>query len=304
MRARTPLLSVGLPVYNGLPYLEETLRSIRESTFEDYELIVCDNASTDATGDLLRSFAAEDDRIRYVRNERNIGAARNYNKCLELARGKYFRWVASDDVHSPGAVASCIEALEAEPSIVLAFPETRLIDAQGTLLQDYDDGDGWSAASSADRFWNSITRMGLSNAMFGVIRTDVLRGSTLQGDYPSSDLVMQTDLAIRGSFMRVRGEYYYRRMHDGCTDSLDPLALAQFYNPDSSAVFEARMLRLFRELAGVVWRAPVSTGERSRMWYSLARRANWELPTLGREVGTLIRHAFRHDQRGLAMKHA
>ena len=73
---QSPLLSVGLPVYNGLPYLEGTLRSVRDAEFQDYELIVCDNASTDGTGDIVREFAQDDSRIRYFRNERNIEIGR------------------------------------------------------------------------------------------------------------------------------------------------------------------------------------------------------------------------------------
>ena len=281
---QSPLLSVGLPVYNGLPYLKETLQSVRDAEFQDYELIVCDNASTDGTDEVVQRFAREDPRIRYFRNERNIGASRNFNRTFELARGKYFRWLASDDLHSPGAIARCVEVLEREPSVFLAFPRTRVIDDTGKVTQDYDDGDGWSASSPSERFGYSLGRWGLSNPMFGVIRSDGLRHVTPQGDYPAADLVMQSDLAIRGRFLRVSGEYYYRRMHDGCTDNLDPVALAQFYDPDRRSAFDTKMLRLFRELGRVVQQAPVTPAERRRMWVLLARRAWNQRAILAREV--------------------
>lgn len=281
---RSPLLSVGLPVYNGLPYLEETLRSVRDAEFQDYELIVCDNASTDGTGEVVQEFARKDPRIRYFRNERNIGAARNFNRSFELARGKYFRWLASDDLHSHGAIARCVEVLEHDPSVFLAFPRTRVIDAAGNVAQDYDDGDGWSSSSPVERFGYSLGRWGLSNPMFGVMRSEVLRHTSLQGDYPASDLVMQSDFAIRGRFVRVTGEYYYRRMHPGCTDNLDAVALAQFYDPDRRTAFDNKMLRFVRELGRVVQVAPVTPGERRRMWILLARCAWNERAKLAREV--------------------
>jgi glycosyltransferase involved in cell wall biosynthesis len=284
-----PLLSVGLPVWNGLPYLEESLKSILGGEFEDYELIVCDNASTDGTAELVQDYASGDERIRYIRNDRNIGAARNYNKSFELARGTYFRWAASDDLHSRGAVARCIERLERDPSLALVFPRTRLIDDEGSVIQDYDDGDGWSTSRASDRFWYSLGRWGLSNTMFGVIRTDVLRRTGLQGDYPASDLVMQSDLAIQGPFAQVEGEYYYRRMHNRCTDNLDAVALAQFYDPDRTTGFDGKMLRMFRELAGVVRKAPVTGAEKRRMWVHLARRARWERETLMKELRGVVR---------------
>jgi glycosyltransferase involved in cell wall biosynthesis len=285
---RTPLLSVGLPVWNGLPYLEKTLRSILDGEFQDYEIIACDNASTDGTAELLTEYAARDARIRYVRNETNIGAARNYNRTLELARGRYFRWMASDDLHSPGAIARCVEALEQDPGAVLAFPETRVIDGEGRVTHDYDDGDGWSAASPVDRFVCSLENFGLSTRMFGVIRADVLRRATLQGDYPASDLVMQSDLAIRGRFVRVHGEYFYRRVHQGSTQNLDAVQLAQFYVPDRTTAFPARQLRVLLELFRVVVSAPVSVRDKLRMLSVLARRAFWHRRLLARELGALL----------------
>jgi glycosyltransferase involved in cell wall biosynthesis len=298
-----PILSVGLPVYNGLPYLEEALRSVLDAEFADFELIVCDNASTDRTGELVQDVATRDRRVRYVRNEQNIGAARNYNKSFALARGKYFRWMASDDLHSRGAIARCVEALEGDASAILAFPETRLIDTTGAVTASYDDGDGWSSFSAAARFRYSLTRWGLSNTMFGVIRTDVLLETTLQGNYPAADLVMQSDLAIRGPFCKVHGEFYYRRMHDGCTDNLDAVALAQFYNPGQTQAFDAKLLRVFRELGRVVRGAPVTASERLRLWGALGRCALWQRDVLLRELRGVVRSAIRRESHRLAPIH-
>ncbi len=86
-----PLVSIGIPVYNGGKYLEETLDSILNQTFTDFEVIVSDNASTDNTREIVEAYAAKDPRVRYYRNAENIGAAPNYNRTFELSRGKYFR---------------------------------------------------------------------------------------------------------------------------------------------------------------------------------------------------------------------
>jgi glycosyltransferase involved in cell wall biosynthesis len=300
----SPILSVGLPVYNGLPYLAEALRSVRDAEFQDYELIVCDNASTDGTGEVVREFAREDPRIRYFRNSRNIGAVHNFNRTLELARGKYFRWLASDDLHSHGAIARCVEVLERDPSVFLAFPRTRVIDDAGNVTRDHDDGDGWSSSSPSERFGYSLFRWGLSNPMFGVMRSDVLRHAMVLGDHPASDLVMQSDLAIRGRFVRVSGEYYYRRIHAGCTDNLDPVALAQFYDPDRRSAFDNKALRLFRGLGRAVQLAPVTPGERRRMWILLARRAWNERAMLAREVRDTTWRTSRNKSRRLMTAHS
>ncbi|MEM6891420.1 MAG: glycosyltransferase family 2 protein, partial [Pseudomonadota bacterium] len=83
----TPRLTIGLPVYNGANYLAEAVTSILSQDFEDFELIISDNASDDDTADICRDFAARDKRVRYERQVVNVGAAPNYNLLLPLARG-------------------------------------------------------------------------------------------------------------------------------------------------------------------------------------------------------------------------
>lgn len=89
-----PACSIGLPVYNGENYLEQAIQSVLAQTFQDFELIISDNASTDGTEAICRRFAEQDPRILYVRQPRNIGAAKNYNYTFHLARGEYFNWLA------------------------------------------------------------------------------------------------------------------------------------------------------------------------------------------------------------------
>ena len=96
-----PKISIGMPVYNGENYLAQALRAILSQTFTDFELIISDNASTDATQRICETFAAEDSRVRYFRNSRNIGIEPNFNAAFEPARGKYFMWTAHDDLLEP-----------------------------------------------------------------------------------------------------------------------------------------------------------------------------------------------------------
>src|SRR6267142_5432239 len=100
-----PKVSVGLPVYNGEKYLPNTLKRLLEQDFEDFELIVSDNASTDGTPEICRMFAEQDPRVHYVRNEANIGLAANHNRTFELSRGELFKWAAHDDDFPPAMLA-------------------------------------------------------------------------------------------------------------------------------------------------------------------------------------------------------
>ena len=97
----SPLVSIGLPVYNGDRYLAEALDSILAQSFADFELIISDNASTDGTQDICETYARRDERIVYSRLPENLGAAPNYNRLVEMARGELFKWAAHDDRIKP-----------------------------------------------------------------------------------------------------------------------------------------------------------------------------------------------------------
>jgi glycosyltransferase involved in cell wall biosynthesis len=96
----TPKVSIGMPVYNGSPFIREALDSLLNQTFTDFELIISDNASTDETESICREYAAKDPRIRYVRQPENRGALLNFRFVLDEAVGEYFMWAAADDMWS------------------------------------------------------------------------------------------------------------------------------------------------------------------------------------------------------------
>src|SRR5215467_16020251 len=133
----TPLLSIGLFVYNGERYLEQTVESILNQTFTDFELIISDNASTDRTYEISQAYARRDPRIRYYRSEKNMGAGWNVRRVYELGTGKYFKQAAADDLLEPDFLRLCVEALENDPSRVLAYPKTKVVDENGKFIENY-----------------------------------------------------------------------------------------------------------------------------------------------------------------------
>src|ERR1700757_1973550 len=110
-----PKVSIGLPVYNGEKYLVQALNSLINQDFEDFEIIISDNASTDGTADICRTYASTERRIRYYRNESNIGSAPNYRRVFELARGDFFKWCSHDDICLPGLLSRCLQVFESAP---------------------------------------------------------------------------------------------------------------------------------------------------------------------------------------------
>ena len=99
-KTETPMVSIGVPVYNGEETLTAALDSLLAQSFSDFEIIVSDNASTDKTEEICLSFCKRDSRIIYVRQEKNIGAAKNFEFVLKKSQGRYFTWAAADDLRS------------------------------------------------------------------------------------------------------------------------------------------------------------------------------------------------------------
>src|SRR5262245_31427219 len=118
-----PRVSLGLPVYNGEGFLRQALDSILAQTFEDFELIISDNSSTDSTPAICHDYKAADARIRYLRNESNRGVAWNHNRVFALSTGEYFKWCAADDLIAPEYLSACLGRLEAEPDAVLCYSD-------------------------------------------------------------------------------------------------------------------------------------------------------------------------------------
>jgi len=211
-----PRVTLGMPLYNAERYLAGAFDSLLAQDYSNFEIVVSDNASTDATFRICEEYAERDARIRLYRNERNMGAAYNYNRVVELARGELFKWVAYDDLCAPSYVGRCVRALdEAGSRAVLAYPQTVLIDADGAEIGPFHDGLDlrsplpWKRVAGFARNWN------LCNAVFGVIRTGVLRESGLIRPYPSSDVVLLTELLLWGEFHEVPERLFVRRIHEG-----------------------------------------------------------------------------------------
>src|SRR5437879_5289624 len=122
--ASPPRVTIGMPVYNGEARLATALDSLLAQDYRDFELIISDNASTDATGSICHDYARADGRIRYYRHPQNMGAAHNFQRVLQLARGQYFMWAAYDDLWDPDFLTRCLAVLETDPSAVLAYPQT------------------------------------------------------------------------------------------------------------------------------------------------------------------------------------
>jgi glycosyltransferase involved in cell wall biosynthesis len=131
-----PLISIGLPVFNGENYIRQALDSLLAQSYGNLELNICDNASNDLTGEICRGYCEKDKRIRYYRNQENVGILPNWHRALDLASGEYFMWAAHDDCWSENYLEKLLECLRGHPKAVLAAAKTVFIDGTGSIWKD------------------------------------------------------------------------------------------------------------------------------------------------------------------------
>jgi len=198
MKDQRPRITVGLPTYNGERYLGAAIRSILDQDFGDFELIVADNASTDATSTIIREFAGRDARVRHLPSELNRGAAWNFNRVVDVARGEYFKWMADDDTYEPGFLGRCVEVLDNSPDVVLCYTQAVEIDADGGVIEQRGPTNVADRADVAQRYRAILRDEVYCYAVFGVIRTGVLRSTGLIGPFTQSDRVLLAELALHG----------------------------------------------------------------------------------------------------------
>jgi glycosyltransferase involved in cell wall biosynthesis len=268
-----PTVSIGLPVRNGATFVAEAIDSILAQTFPDFELIISDNASTDATPEICRRYAAADRRIRFYRQETNIGAAPNFNLVFHRSSGKYFKWAAHDDLIQPTYLERCVAALEADPEAVLCQPIVEIVDGAGAR-EIYDHGAfGTGLPRQSDRLAARL-RARRCTEVFGVIRRDALHGTALIADHVGADRTLLIELALRGRFLTVPEILFVNRDHpERFTRRHRTLhAQAAWYAATSGS--QRRVLRtwtLYATTLDLVRRHVAVPAERRRCWLRMAR---------------------------------
>ncbi len=152
-----PKVSVCIPAYNGQAYLRNAVESVLQQSFSDWELVICDDASTDETPDMCRSF--QNRRIRYLRFDRNGGQAVNWNRCLEAAAGEYVVVLHQDDILVPVYLERAVEVLDRHSGVGLVHCSVQHVDANGNpiILQRLYDAD---RVEPGDALWRELVLRG------------------------------------------------------------------------------------------------------------------------------------------------
>lgn len=273
----SPTISVGLPVYNGEKYLGEAIECILGQRGVDLELVICDNASTDSTGAIAEEAARRDSRVKVFRNEKNLGAAENYNRVFELSRGRYFKWAAADDLFSEDMLERCIEKLESRDDAVLCYTGVTIIGPDGEAVRPYEEPFNLDVESPLERFHTLRGLLGECNAVFGVIRRETLEKTYVMEPFLASDAALLRELTLYGPFLNIPDRLFYRREHPDAFSSLHEVK-------DRVAFFDPAMrmkppmkgwsnaIRDFRSIN----RAPLRMPQKLHLYRAVMRTLKWK----------------------------
>jgi len=212
MAKEKPLVSIGMIVYNDASYLKEALDSLINQTFHNLEIIISDDCSTDDSPKICEEYSRKDDRIKYTRNEENIGEITNINKVANLAQGKYFMWASGHDKWDSSYIEKCVNKLEENPKASVCFTFRKYINESGN---EQKIGKIKLDTSNNSQFMGFLKAIWFlcDHVMYGVVRRDALKKTRKYICVLSPDHVLRTELALQGKIIQITEPLFYFRQH-------------------------------------------------------------------------------------------
>ena len=197
-----PLVTVGLPVFNGAAHLQLTINAILKQSYKNIELIICDNASTDETAKIAAKSAYEDTRVRFIKNDVNIGAPNNFNRVLQESLGEFFMWAASDDLHSQDFIEECVGHLLMNPNAALC--QTRVAVCLETPEQVifHSNLNSFSNKTRVEKRYKETLYNFPAVAIYGIYRAKLARSIPGLRDFPGGDLLWVQELSLTGDLIQ------------------------------------------------------------------------------------------------------
>lgn len=284
-------VSIGMPVWNGEAFVAEAIESVLAQTYGDFQLVISDNCSTDATAEICQTYAKRDARINYVRQETNIGAAANHNEVFRRSSGGYFKWAAHDDIMTPEFLQECVRVLDSDETVVLCSPATVLINEDGSPVSYSPEhnamvdvyGRKWPvtpernpqlmSADPANRFAALLLNTSMCLEIFGLMRRAALEKTSLEQPYVGGDKVLLAELSLIGRFHLLGNRLFYRRCHPGQFSAARSGSYqAMWFSGKKDHVF-AQQIKLLAGYSRAVLSAELTSEQRYRCFAAICRRA-------------------------------
>jgi len=273
--------------------------SLLGQDFDGIELLIGDNGSSDGTESIGRDAADRDPRVRYLPSPVNRGAAWNYNRLVDHARGELFKWAADDDTYQPSFVSRCVDVLDHDPGAVLCYSRAREIGPADEDLGQHQLLNTVCPAPTGRRFASALQEV-YCYAVFGVMRTDVLRSTGRIGAFTSSDKVLLAELALHGHFCEIDEPLFNHREHDGRSmyEYADDRKRLVWFDPALAGRLTLPRWRLARGYLAAIRRAPIPVDEKLTAATPMFGWVRANGPVMARElVSTMVRpqHSIARD---------
>ena len=264
MSEKRPKVTFGLPVRNGAKAISRCLDSLLAQDLEDIEILVSDNASTDGTQDIIRSYAARDPRVKPLLSEKDVGQIENFNRLVRMARGEYIRWIGSEDWLEPEYASRCAAVLDANPVAIVVTNFIRIhVDNGKTRYSEYR-GELLESEKPEKRFRRLIWTFRAGDAtyepLYALIRRDVLANTTLFRMMVKADRILAAELCLIGPFIQLEECLAHRWKPLG--ESVHSEKYLRRYRPENFEELQSNAWRQFRALMSVISEAPLSTSQK------------------------------------------
>ena len=201
--AAVPLVSIGVPVFNGEELLARCLDSLLQQDYPNLEIVISDNGSTDGTPQIAKRYIRADSRVKYVRAEQNRGSAWNFNRVFELSSGEYFAWTAHDDERGPSFVSACVECLERHPDAVLSPGAVEVsIEPSDEIVYVTRFDSFASRTDVVDRYDEALRRL-TPLALYGMYRSSAIRKTRLLQPAIATDIAFIREVVVLGTIAPV-----------------------------------------------------------------------------------------------------
>lgn len=212
-----PRVALGMTLYNNAQHLPRALESLLAQTYADFALFLLDDASTDATGDLARSYVDRDARLRYSRHASRQAMIATWREVAQIAtRGcpsaDYFAWVSDHDLWHPRWLERLVAELDGDPGAVLAYPVTQRVTPDGTGIDKGPRLFDTAASESLQERWNAFCRaVGSGDMVYGLIRVAALRRAGIFRTVLRPDRLLMAELTLHGRVRQVPEPLWFRR---------------------------------------------------------------------------------------------
>lgn len=287
-----PRVSIGLPVYNGSNYLSFAIETILAQTYEDFELIISDNASTDSTEQICRDFASKDSRIIYIRREKNLGAAMNFNSTVQAARGEYFKWSAHDDIVEPTFIEKCVEILDNDPLVGVVSSQVLVIDENQEVKRTYVSPLSNTCSTRPEkRFYQFSLIDHACFEVFGLMRKELLERTAMIGAYVGSDRILLSELSLLGKIFEISEPLFLRREHGDNSINIPRHKRLAWFDTSKKRKISFQYWRELSEYLKAIHRANPSVRVRIACW----RHMSWWVLKHWRALGSDLKFALKQS---------